>query len=135
MKKSSVSSGATLSIDRRLQLPLYLQICERFKTAIAQGHLRAGQRVPAVRALAIELNLARGTVETAYRILSDEGYLLVRGAAGTVVSPSLPVAPRERATTSAPLVASAAATSSPSSSSSSSSLQSSASPHSDYDGR
>lgn len=79
-----------LSIDRTLQLPMYLQICQRFKTAIEQGHLRAGDRVPAVRALATELNLARGTVEMAYRILTDEGYLQVRGAAGTVVSPTLP---------------------------------------------
>jgi len=79
-----------LRVDRTLELPMYLQICQRFKTAIEQGHLHAGDRVPAVRALATELNLARGTVEMAYRILTDEGYLQVRGAAGTVVSPSLP---------------------------------------------
>lgn len=79
-----------LSVDRTLQLPIYLQICERFKSAIANGHLRPGDRVPAVRGLAMELNLARGTVEMAYRILADEGYLQVRGAAGTVVSSSLP---------------------------------------------
>ncbi|WP_158906091.1 PLP-dependent aminotransferase family protein [Burkholderia sp. L27(2015)] len=79
-----------LRVDRALELPMYLQICQRFKTAIEQGNLRAGDRVPAVRALATELNLARGTVEMAYRILTDEGYLQVRGAAGTVVSPSLP---------------------------------------------
>lgn len=79
-----------LNIDRTLELPMYLQICRRFKTAIEQGHLHAGDRIPAVRALAIELNLARGTVEMAYRILTDEGYLQVRGAAGTIVSPSLP---------------------------------------------
>lgn len=79
-----------LRVDRTLELPMYLQICQRFKTAIERGHLHAGDRVPAVRALATELNLARGTVEMAYRILTDEGYLQVRGAAGTVVSPSLP---------------------------------------------
>ncbi|MGS1001847.1 PLP-dependent aminotransferase family protein [Burkholderia glumae] len=81
-----------LDIDRRLQLPIYLQICERFKLAIRAGHLRPGDRVPAVRGLATELNTARGTIETAYRILIDEGYLQVRGAAGTYVSPSLPQA-------------------------------------------
>ncbi|WP_293776885.1 PLP-dependent aminotransferase family protein, partial [uncultured Oxalicibacterium sp.] len=43
-------------------------------------------------ALAAELNLARGTVDMAYRILADEGYFEVRGAAGTVVSPALPQA-------------------------------------------
>jgi GntR family transcriptional regulator/MocR family aminotransferase len=86
----TAKADLNLCVDRALELPLYLQICARFKTAIEQGNLRAGDRVPAVRALATELNLARGTVEMAYRILADEGYLQVRGAAGTAVSPSLP---------------------------------------------
>lgn len=90
MKSAPPASALDLQIDRTLELPMYLQICARFKTAIEQGHLHAGDRVPAVRALATELNLARGTVEMAYRILTDEGYLQVRGAAGTIVSPSLP---------------------------------------------
>lgn len=78
-------------VDRSIELPMYLQICNRFKTAIEQGHLHAGDRVPSIRALAIELNIAGSTVEAAYRILVDEGYLQARGAAGTVVSPSLPI--------------------------------------------
>lgn len=79
-----------IDLDRTLEQPMYLQICQRFKTAIEQGHLHPGDRVPAARALATELNLARGTVDMAYRILTDEGYFQVRGAAGTIVSPSLP---------------------------------------------
>lgn len=100
----SVKPEFDLKIDRGLALPMYLQICQRFKTAIEQGHLHAGDRVPAVRALATELNLARGTVEMAYRILADEGYLQVRGAAGTVVSPSLPplTMPKLQLATAAP---------------------------------
>ncbi len=66
MKNSAVSAKSAkpdldLRVDRALELPMYLQICQRFKTAIEQGHLHAGDRVPAVRALATELNLARGT--------------------------------------------------------------------------
>ena len=80
----------TIEIDRQHRLPVYLQICERFKTAIAAGHLHPGDRVPALRSLATQLNTARGTVELAYTILVDEGYLQMRGAAGTFVSPSLP---------------------------------------------
>ena len=80
----------TVNIDRQQQLPIYLQICARFRTAIAAGHLRPGDRVPALRSLATQLNTARGTVELAYTILVGEGYLQMRGAAGTFVSPSLP---------------------------------------------
>ncbi|RZF29303.1 PLP-dependent aminotransferase family protein [Paraburkholderia sp. UYCP14C] len=84
------STEFTVDIDRQLQLPIYLQICARFRTAITAGHLRPGERVPALRSLATQLNTARGTVELAYTILVDEGYLQMRGAAGTFVSPSLP---------------------------------------------
>lgn len=79
-----------IEIDRQKPLPIYLQICDRFRTAIAAGHLRPGDRVPALRGLATQLSTARGTVELAYTILVDEGYLQMRGAAGTFVSPSLP---------------------------------------------
>jgi GntR family transcriptional regulator/MocR family aminotransferase len=84
------TSALTIEIDRQQQLPIYLQICARVRTAIAAGHLRPGDRVPALRSLATQLNTARGTVELAYTILVDEGYLQMRGAAGTFVSPSLP---------------------------------------------
>jgi GntR family transcriptional regulator/MocR family aminotransferase len=87
---TALKPALTIEIDRRQQLPIYLQICERFRTAIAAGHLRPGERVPALRSLATQLSTARGTVELAYTILVDEGYLQMRGAAGTVVSPSLP---------------------------------------------
>ncbi|RYF60984.1 MAG: PLP-dependent aminotransferase family protein [Comamonadaceae bacterium] len=87
---SNNAPAVDLSIDRSLALPMYLQIRHRFKTAIEQGHLRPGHRIAAARALASELGVARGTVEMAYRLLADEGYLLMRGAAGTVVSPALP---------------------------------------------
>jgi GntR family transcriptional regulator/MocR family aminotransferase len=74
-------------------VPLYRQIYQRFRQSIADGQLHAGERVPSVRALAAELNLARGTVEMAYQLLIGEGYLQARGPAGTVVAPLLqPVA-------------------------------------------
>jgi len=87
---ASLDPSVDLHLDRGVARPIFLQIGDRFKAAIGQGILRPGDRVPAVRALALELHVARGTVEAAYAILVDEGYLQVRGAAGTVVSPSLP---------------------------------------------
>jgi len=70
--------------------PIYLQLYRRYCEAIASGKLEPGDRVPSVRSLASELNLARGTVEAAYQMLVGEGYFVARGAAGTVVSPQLP---------------------------------------------
>jgi len=76
-------------LDRSHTAPIYRQLYQRFREAIADGRLQPGNRVPAVRALAAELNLARGTVEAAYQLLIGEGYLVARGPAGTVVSPQL----------------------------------------------
>ncbi|KTT46162.1 DNA-binding protein [Pseudomonas oryzihabitans] len=77
----------TAALDARLALPLYRQLYLRFRQALDQGRLRPGDRVPAVRALAAELNVARGTVEAAYQQLIAEGFLIPRGPAGTIVSP------------------------------------------------
>ncbi|MBI0329633.1 MocR-like pyridoxine biosynthesis transcription factor PdxR [Burkholderia plantarii] len=69
--------------------PLYRQIYERFRRAIANGTYAPGARVPSVRNLASELQISRSTVELAYDLLIGEGYLVARGQAGTIVSPSL----------------------------------------------
>lgn len=80
-------------LDRRQSTPIYRQLYQRVRDAIADGRMQPGDRVPAARALSAELNVARGTVESAYQLLIGEGYLIARGAAGTFVAPQLaPVA-------------------------------------------
>jgi GntR family transcriptional regulator / MocR family aminotransferase len=78
-----------LKPSREQDAPIYLQLYRRYREAITAGKLQPGDRVPSVRSLASELNLARGTVEMAYQMLSSEGYFVARGAAGTIVSPRL----------------------------------------------
>lgn len=70
--------------------PLYRQIYQRFRQAIAKGQLRPGDRLPSVRDLAAELSTARGTVDAAYAVLAGEGYVISRGPSGTIVAPGLP---------------------------------------------
>lgn len=73
--------------------PLYRQIYDRFRGAIAQGTLKPGDRIPSARALAKDLGVARGTIEMAYSLLHAEGYVQPRGQAGTVVTPGLHAQP------------------------------------------
>nr|WP_314578070.1 PLP-dependent aminotransferase family protein [uncultured Pseudomonas sp.] len=80
-------------LEAHSEVPVYRQIYLRFRRSIEDGRLLPGERVPSVRALAAELNLARGTVESAYQLLAGEGYLQTRGPAGTVVSTLLKPAP------------------------------------------
>ena len=81
-------------LDPAAAEPFYRQIYDRFRSAIAGGVLKPGDRIPSARALTKELGLARGTIETAYSLLAAEGYIQARGQAGTIVTPGLkPQAP------------------------------------------
>lgn len=57
------------------------------RAAIVDGRLPAGHRLPATRALAADLGVARNSVATAYERLVAEGYLTSRVGAGTFVAP------------------------------------------------
>ncbi|UNC51790.1 aminotransferase-like domain-containing protein [Enterobacter huaxiensis] len=67
----------------------YHEIYSRYRDNITRGVLKPGDKVPAIRVLAEELKVARKTVETAYAILTGEGYLVSQGARGTRVNPDL----------------------------------------------
>lgn len=99
------NTGLASPLDPAGAEPYYRQIYERFRDAIASGLLKPGDRVPSARALTLELGLARGTIDTAYSLLSAEGYFEGRGQAGTFVTPSLkPGAPIVRVKASVNLV-------------------------------
>jgi GntR family transcriptional regulator/MocR family aminotransferase len=97
-------------LDPSAAEPLYRQIYERLRGAIASGVLRPGDRIPSARALTKELGLARGTIDAAYSLLTAEGYVQPRGQAGTVVTPDL----KPRALVASPPARPAAATVAPS---------------------
>ena len=71
-------------------MTVYRQIYQRIRTSIESGQMKAGDRLPAARTLASELGVARGTVDSAYALLSGEGYVVSRGRGGTVVAADLP---------------------------------------------
>ncbi len=59
------------------------------RTAIRDGQLAPGLRLPSSRDLAAQLGVARGTVTAAYGQLTAEGYLTARRGSGTSVASSL----------------------------------------------
>ncbi len=75
-----------LRIDQMSPDPVYLQIRDQIVAAIARGELLPADRLPSVRALASDLGINLHTVNKAYAVLRDEGYLLMRGRAGAVVA-------------------------------------------------
>jgi GntR family transcriptional regulator / MocR family aminotransferase len=85
MRRSSKPSP----LARQCEVPLYRQIYQHFRRAIADGQLTPGDRLPSCRRLAEQFATARGTVDAAYAMLVGEGYVVSRGPAGTIVSPDL----------------------------------------------
>jgi GntR family transcriptional regulator / MocR family aminotransferase len=79
-------------------LSIQEQLVRFFRREVATGALRPGIRVPASRALAQELKLARGTVSGAYERLAAEGFLVTRHGFGTLVAgtPAKPKRAKEK---------------------------------------
>ncbi|MBC2900327.1 PLP-dependent aminotransferase family protein [Streptomyces sp. PSKA01] len=71
-------------------------LADRLRSAIADGRLPVGARLPASRVLAQELRVTRGVVTEAYRRLAETGQIAGRGRGGTVVV-AAPAAPSRRA--------------------------------------
>ncbi|MGB0846699.1 MAG: PLP-dependent aminotransferase family protein, partial [Thiolinea sp.] len=65
---------------------LQSQIRELMVTAILDGYIPAGEKVPSPRKLSQELKVARNTVMEAYSHLVDDGYLEARERSGYFVS-------------------------------------------------
>jgi len=68
-------------------VPLFEQLRLRIAELADKGSLPAGQRLPAVRALAVELDVAPHTVARAYKELEAAAVVETRGRHGTVVLP------------------------------------------------
>ena len=75
-----------ITIDPSSGLPIYIQIAQQIKTAVAMGRLQPEEPLPSVRQLAVELAVNPNTVARAYLDLEHEGVIYKRQGAGTFVS-------------------------------------------------
>lgn len=67
-------------------LPIYLQIEDYIYLQIAQGKLQAGEKLPSVRALALELTVNANTVQRALREMTAKGYIFTKRGEGNFVT-------------------------------------------------
>ena len=70
--------------------PLYRWFYDELRSAILEGRIGPGARLPATRDLAREYKLSRATVVAAFEQLKSEGYVEGRVGAGTYISQVLP---------------------------------------------
>lgn len=76
-----------LSLDFSSDIPIYQQLRNQIVLGIANGELRAGEKLPTIRALALELGINMMTVSKAYQMLKQEGYIASDRRSGAWVSP------------------------------------------------
>ena len=76
--------------------PMYKQVTDQIKDAIASGDLKPHDRLPSVRELSEALNVSAITIKRAYQDLETDGYILTRAGLGSFVAPVERDALRER---------------------------------------
>lgn len=81
-----------LQIDPRDATPIYAQLDRAVRVAIASGKLEAGDQLPTVRQLAVDLRVNANTVAKVYLALEREGIVQTKRGVGTFVSARKPPA-------------------------------------------
>jgi GntR family transcriptional regulator/MocR family aminotransferase len=94
---TTLPSGLPVTVDRADPAALAAQIAAQLETAVAVGVLRAGDRLPSSRDLAVTLGVSRTVVTSAYARLLAQGWLEGRRGSGTFVADvtRLPAAPAD----------------------------------------
>lgn len=85
-----------LSIDTTSPLPIYAQMMDQLRKAIASGALGPGAQLPTVRQLAVDLRINPNTVARVYRELEHAGLIATRQGSGTFVASKQPGATDEQ---------------------------------------
>ena len=67
-----------------------MQVADALREEIKQGGIAPGERLPSVRDLADRFDIAAVTVQSALRVLRDEGYIASRSTRGYFVRDELP---------------------------------------------
>jgi GntR family transcriptional regulator len=74
-----------LQVDYKSGKPVYLQVVDQIRYAIASGALKRDEILPSIRPLAEELRINRNTVAKAYAELESQGVIETRPGKGCFV--------------------------------------------------
>jgi GntR family transcriptional regulator len=72
-------------LDPKAGVPFYRQIIDQIKYGIASGNLQAGEQLPTVRFLAVDLKVNLNTVTKAYKELEIQNILETQQGTGTFI--------------------------------------------------
>ncbi len=86
MSQRTATAGFRFQLDLHSGMPVYRQVIDQVRGGIASGLLAAGDQLPTVRQLAVDLAINPNTVVRAYRELELGGLLETHQGTGTFIS-------------------------------------------------
>lgn len=86
----NLKGSISFSLDPSNGVPIYRQIIQQIEYAILSGRMKAGDRLPTIRALAVELKINPNTIARAYGELEILGILQTQVGSGTYISDKKP---------------------------------------------
>jgi len=79
-----------IKLDLQSEIPIYTQLMNQIIAGIARGELKPGETLPSVRSLASDIGINLHTVNKAYTLLKQEGFIQIHRKKGVVVNEYLP---------------------------------------------
>ena len=75
-----------MNIDPRSHIPIYLQIADGIRDAVAAGVYLPGEALPSLRVMALQVHVNSNTVQKAYDELAREGLIYSQRGKGLFVA-------------------------------------------------
>jgi GntR family transcriptional regulator len=85
-RNSSPRLPVQFALDLRSGVPVYRQLIDQVRSGMALGSLNAGDQLPTVRQMAVDLAINPNTVMRAYRELELGGLLETHQGTGTFIA-------------------------------------------------
>src|SRR6202166_569069 len=86
MGRNNTPAPPRFSLDLHSGVPVYRQLIDQVRSGVASGSLSAGDQLPTVRQLAVDLAINPNTVMRAYRELELGGLLETHQGTGTFIA-------------------------------------------------
>jgi len=78
-----------IEINTTSQSPIYEQLRDQIVLGMAAGQLTPGEKLPSVRRLGVDIGINYHTVNKAYTMLCEEGYIVLDTRKRAAVSPMM----------------------------------------------
>jgi GntR family transcriptional regulator len=90
MNSANSGSGIHFSLNLEDGAPIYRQIIQQIEYAVLSERLKAGDKLPTIRALAVSLKINPNTIAKAYAELEIRGVVATQVGSGTFISDKKP---------------------------------------------